>query len=68
MTGTTEYLRRNIVVAQTYGVIADCRCVLAKLQTLKRPQKWLRVRMEDAVYRLESVLPDVIKHRDEVKK
>jgi hypothetical protein len=68
MTGIKEYLRRNSVVAASCGVCSGIDAIIRKLQTTKRPQKWLLTALDNELIRANRIPAELAKHRDEYKK
>ncbi len=62
--GIAEYMRRNLVLASSYGTSAGIKSALDQLRTLKRPQQWLIAYLEGALERAEKLHGDLAEWRE----
>lgn len=63
---TEEYLRRNLVVAKAYGVQAGISAILKRLSANKRQPQWILNLLGWELSRMDDVINEAVKHRDEV--
>lgn len=61
---TTEYLRRNLLVAKAIGARANAGAALDRLKSHKRPQKWLLDYLQGIVDRCEPLPADLAQWRN----
>ncbi len=65
MKNKSEYLRRNEIVAQSFGVIAGISSIERRLLLRSRKPKWLLVMLSEIKQCAESVKDESVKHRNE---
>ena len=65
---TEEYLRRNVVVAKAWGVRGGLDYALVRLSKLSRRPKWLFDLLGREYEKMDSIIKETVKHRDEVRK
>lgn len=61
-----EYLRRNILLCKSIGVITEAESVLCRLNSMRNPPKWLIKCMNEIIKRAEPVRKEMAYHRGEV--
>lgn len=59
-----EYLRRNLLVAKAIGARANAGVALDRLQTHRRPPKWLVEYLRGIAERCEPLPADLARWRD----
>ena len=65
MNNVREYLRRNMIVAKCYGVMAGAHYCAARLATHERIPQWLMQRLLKIEQQMEEILPELVKYRDQ---
>jgi len=66
MTVNPEYLRRNLLHCSAVGAWAGADSALKRLQSHKRPPKWLIEQLQGIKERAGKVKFEMVLHRDEV--
>lgn len=61
-----EYMRRNLQVCKAVGAHANAKSALKRLQTQKRPPKWLVTYLQGIVERTETLPTDLAAYRDAI--
>lgn len=64
MTASTEYLRRNLLVAKAIGARANAGVALDRLSAHKRAPKWLLESLRGILERCEPLPHDLARWRD----
>lgn len=61
-----EYLRRNLLVAKSYGIAANASSALSRLEAQSRPPKWLISALTGIINRNLEIPRELAAHRDEL--
>jgi len=67
MNNMDEYLRRNLIVAQAYGVRSGVMTVLQRLHGTKGWPKWLAKSLKEILEREAGVPEELARWRDEAQ-
>ena len=59
-----EYLRRNLMVAKSIGIVANATAGTARLRALSRPSKWMIELLEGIVERAIPLPHELAAYRD----
>ena len=63
---TKEYLRRNLLHAQSVGALANTRVALGRAMTVKRMPLWVIAALRSIEDRVEPLPHELAVHRNEV--
>jgi len=66
MTVNPEYLRRNLLVASSYGALAGIENAIERLSKTKHPPKWLMKQLRMAQERAAELPPALVCYRSAV--
>jgi hypothetical protein len=64
--GNPEYLRRNLDVANCYGLNAGLCSIQERMRRRKDCPAWLLLKLGDMIYRSNCLLQPLIDHRNEL--